>query len=390
ANGDEEIGDILASVMDKVGKEGVVTVEEGQTFGVIEKYVEGMQFDKGYVSPYFVTNTDELTAEINNPAIIITDSKISAVKDLLPLIEKLAETGKKDIVIIAEDIEGEALATLIVNKLKGILNIVAVKAPAFGDRRKEMLKDIAVLTGGQLISEEIGKKLEAAELSDLGTAEKVIVGKENTVVVNGKGNKVEIEARVESIKKEIDNSDSDYDKEKLAERLAKLSGGVAVIEVGAATEVEMKERKDRLDDALQATRAAIEEGVVPGGGVALIDVLPALDKVKVNGDEKIAISILKRALEEPARLIAENAGKEGAVVVSQIGKGVGYDARNDKFVDMITAGILDPVKVTRLALENAASVAALLLTTEAVVAEIPKEDEPAVPGGGGMPGMGMM
>lgn len=386
ANGDKEIGAILANVMSKVGRDGVVTVEEGQTFGIIEKYVEGMQFDKGYVSPYFVTNTDDLTAEITNPSIIITDSKISAIKDILPLIEKVAQSGKKDLVIISEDIDGEALATLIVNKLKGILNVVAVKAPAFGDRRKEMLKDIAVLTGGDVITEELGKKLESAELVDLGEAEKVIVSKDETIIVNGKGEKVKIEARVEAIKSQIANTDSDYDKEKLTERLAKLSGGVAVIEVGATTEVEMKERKDRLDDALQATRAAIEEGVVPGGGVALVDAIKVLDKVKVSGDEEIAVAILKRALEEPARLIAENAGKEGAVIVSQIGNGKGYNARTEEFVDMVEAGILDPVKVTRLALENASSVAMLLLTTESVVVELPKESEPAMPAG--MPGMG--
>lgn len=384
ANGDEEIGDILASVMDKVGKEGVVTVEEGQTFGLVEKYVEGMQFDKGYISPYFVTNGEDLSAEIRNPYILITDSKISAVKDMLPLIEKIAQTGKKDIVIIAEDVEGEALATLVVNKLKGILNIVAVKAPAFGDRRKEMLKDIAVLTGGSVISEELGKKLDTTELEDLGKAEKVIVGKEDTIIVNGDGNDKEIKSRIDQIKNEIAKTESDYDKEKLQERLAKLSGGVAVIEVGATTEVEMKERKDRLDDALQATRAAIEEGVVPGGGVALIDARKAMEKTKVTGDEKIGLDILMRALEEPARLIAENAGKEGSVIVSKIGKGIGYDARKEEYVNMIQAGILDPVKVTRLALENAASVASMLLTTEAVVVEEPKKEEPMMgnPGGG--------
>lgn len=388
ANGDEEIGDILASVMDKVGKEGVVTVEEGQTFGLVEKYVEGMQFDKGYISPYFVTNGEDLTAEIRNPYILITDTKISAVKDMLPLIEKIAQTGKKDIVIIAEEVEGEALATLVVNKLKGILNVVAVKAPAFGDRRKEMLKDIAVLTGGSVISEELGKKLENAELDDLGRAEKVIVGKEDTIVVNGAGDDKAIQSRIEQIKNEIAKTESDYDKEKLQERLAKLSGGVAVIEVGATTEVEMKERKDRLDDALQATRAAIEEGVVPGGGVALIDARKAMEKTKVTGDEKIGVDILMRALEEPARLIAENAGKEGSVIVSKIGKGIGYDARKEEYVNMIQAGILDPVKVTRLALENAASVASLLLTTEAVVVEEPKKDEPMMPNPGA--GMDMM
>jgi len=394
ANGDEGIGEIIASVMDKVGKEGVVTVEEGQTFGIKEKYVEGMQFDKGYIAPYFVTNSENLTAEVKDPYIIITDSKISAVKDMLPVIEKIAQSGKKDIVIIADEVEGEALATLIVNKLKGILNVVAIKAPAFGDRRKEMLKDIAILTGGQVISEEIGKKLENAELEDLGQAEKVISGKDETIIINGKGDKTAIKARIEAIRNEISKTTSDYDKEKLQERLAKLTGGVAVIEVGAATEVEMKERKDRLDDALQATRAAIEEGVVAGGGVALIDAIGALKNVKVSGDEKISIEILKRALEEPARRIAENAGKEGAVIVSKIGKGIGYDARLDKFVDMVASGILDPVKVTRLALENAVSVAMMLLTTEAVVVEAPKKDDsaPQMPGGmGGMGGMdGMM
>ncbi|HLD03847.1 MAG TPA: chaperonin GroEL [Candidatus Dojkabacteria bacterium] len=385
SNGDEEIGSIIANVMDKVGREGVVTVEEGQTFGLVEKYVEGMQFDKGYISPYFVTNPEDLTAEVRDPYILLTDGKISAVKDMLPVIEKIAQSGKKDIVIIADEVEGEALATLIVNKLKGILNVVAVKAPAFGDRRKEMLKDIAVLTGGTVISEELGKKLESAELDDLGRAEKVLVGKEETIVVNGKGKQSEIKGRIEAIKSEIAKTDSDYDKEKLQERLAKLSGGVAVIEVGAATEVEMKERKDRLDDALQATRAAIEEGVVPGGGVALIDARQVLKDLKVDGDERVALEILYRALEEPARQIAENAGKDGAVIVEKIGNGKGYDAKKDKFVNMVADGILDPVKVTRLATENAASAAALLLTTEAIVAEIPKKDDK-----GGNPGMGGM
>lgn len=388
ANNDEEIGDIISNVMDKVGREGVVTVEEGQTFGVIEKYVEGMQFDKGYIAPYFVTNSEDLTAEIKDPYILITDAKISAVKEMLPIIEKIAEEGHKDIVIIADDVEGEALATLIVNKLKGILNVVAVKAPAFGDRRKEMLKDLAVLTGGEVISEELGKKLENAELTDLGRAEKVVVSKEVTVVVNGKGDKSVIKARIAQIKNEITKIESDYDKEKLQERLAKLSGGVAVIEVGAATEVEMKERKDRLDDALQATRAAIEEGVVAGGGIALLDAIKALDNVSVSGDEKIAINILKRALEEPVRTIAENAGKEGAVIVNAVGKGKGYDARNDKFVDMIATGIIDPVKVTRLALENAVSVSKMLITTQAVVVSVPKkEDKPMLDPR--MAGMGM-
>jgi chaperonin GroEL len=391
ANNDEEIGEIIAGVMDKVGKEGVVTVEEGQTFGIVEKYVEGMQFDKGFISPYFVTNTEALTAEIKDPYIIITDGKISAVKDMLPVIEKIAQSGKKDIVIIADDVEGEALATLIVNKLKGILNVVPVKAPAFGDRRKEMLKDIAVLTGGSLISEELGKKLETAELDDLGRADKVIVGKEETTIINGRGDKTAIEARITQIRNEISKTDSDYDREKLQERQAKLTGGVAVIQVGAATEVEMKERKDRLDDALQATRAAIEEGVVSGGGVAYIDARTALKALKVNGDEKIAVDILMRALEEPTRIIAENSGKEGSVIVSQVGKGMGYDAREDRFVNMIEAGIIDPVKVSRLALENAVSVSRMLITTQAVVVELPKKEEKPMPGmGGGMDMDGMM
>ena len=390
ANNDQEIGEIIANVMDKVGREGVVTVEEGQTFGIVEKYVEGMQFDKGFISPYFVTNTDSLTAEIRDPYIIITDGKISSVKEMLPLLEKIAEEGKKDIVIIADDVDGEALATLIVNKLKGILNLVAVKAPAFGDRRKEMLLDIATLTGGSLISNELGKKLSNAEISDLGRAEKVIAGKDETTIVNGKGDKKAINSRIDQIRREIDLSTSDYDKEKLMERLAKLSGGVAVIQVGAATEVEMHERKDRLDDALQATRAAVEEGVVAGGGVAYLEASKALDKLKVVGDEIIAIDLLKRALEAPIRTIAENAGKEGAVIVSKVGDGLGYDARKDEFVDMIKAGIIDPVKVSRLALENAVSVSKMLITTQAVVVEIPHKEDKISPQMGGMGMDGMM
>ena len=393
ANGDEEIGNMLANIMDKVGKDGVVTVEEGQTFGLVEKFVEGMQFDKGYISPYFVTNGDSLTAEIENPYILIYDGKISEVKDMLPVIEKIAQSGKKDIVIIAEEVEGEALATLVVNKLKGILNVLAVKAPAFGDRKKAMLQDIAILTGGEVISEEVGKKLDATELTDLGRAEKVISDKENTTIVNGKGEKAEINARVEAIKREITNTDSDYDKEKLQERLAKLSGGVAVLEVGAATEVELKERKDRIDDALQATRAAIEEGVVAGGGIALLNSMKVLDSVKVERDEKIGITILKSALEGPFRQILINAGVEPARIIEKVGDGKGYDARLDKVVDMIATGIIDPVKVTRLALENAVSVAMMLLTTEAVVVEKPEEDKHdhgAGMGAGGMGGMGGM
>lgn len=393
ANGDTEIGDSIAEAMKKVGRDGVITVEEGQTFGINIKTVEGMQFDKGYVSPYFVTNTDNLTAEINNPYILITDGKISSIKDFVPVIETIVQTGKKDIVIISDDIEGEALATLVVNRLKGILNVVAVKAPAFGDRRKAMLQDIAILTGGQVISEEVGRKLDSTTIDDLGKAEKVIVGKEETTIVGGKGDKKEIDARVEAIKREIGNTDSDYDKEKLQERLAKLSGGVAVLEVGAATEVELKEKKDRIEDALAATRAAVDEGVVPGGGVALIDAKNALDGVKVVRDEAIGLSILRDSLEGPFRQILINAGKEPAAYLNEVGNGKGYDAREDKIVDMVQSGIIDPVKVTRMALENASSVATMLLTTEAVVVDIPKSKDDsanAMAGMGGMGGMGGM
>lgn len=396
ANNDKEIGEMIASVMDKVGKDGVITVEDGQTFGLVERYTEGMQFDKGYISPYFITDTDKLEAVIEDPYILITDKKISAVKDMLPVVEKIAQAGKKDVVIIAEDVEGEALATLVVNKLRGILNVVAIKAPGFGDRRKEMLEDIAVLTGGAVISEEIGKKLENAEIEDLGTAKKIIVSKENTTIVDGAGTKAAIDARVENIKSEIENSTSDYDKEKLQERMAKLSGGVAVLEVGAATEVELKERKDRIEDALSATRAAVEEGVVAGGGVALLKTKDALLKTKVeDNDEKVGINILLSALESPLRQIAMNAGRmDPGVIVNEVVKtGKGYDARNDSFIDSFKAGIIDPVKVTRLALENAASIAMMMITTEAVVAEEPKKDDHdhAGPGMGGMGGMdGMM
>lgn len=388
ANGDTEIGDAIAEAMSKVGKDGVITVEEGQTFGMNIKIVEGMQFDKGYVSPYFVTNGDDLTAEINSPYILITDGKIANIKEFVPILEKIAQMGKKDIVIIAEEIEGEALATLIVNKLKGILNVVAIKAPAFGDRRKAMLQDIATLTGGQVISEEVGRKLESTEIEDLGRAEKVIAGKENTTIVGGKGDKKAINARVESIRKEIDNTDSDYDKEKLQERLAKLSGGVAILEVGAATEVELKERKDRIEDALAATRAAVEEGVVAGGGIALWDARAALDKVKAVRDEVIGIEILRKSLESPFRQIIVNAGKEPASFFAEIGNGKGYDARENKIVDMVEVGIIDPVKVTRMALENASSVSMLLLTTEAVIFDEPEEKKAEMPAGmGGMGGM---
>lgn len=390
ANWDMEIGKTIADVMEKVGNDGVVTVEEGKTSGLVINFVEGMQFDKGYISPYFVTNTEDLTAEIKDPLILITDKKISSVKDLVPALEKAAATGKRDFVIIAEDVDGEALTTLILNKLKGMLNIVAVKAPAFGDRRKAMLQDIAVLTGGNLITDELGRSLETMELSDFGHADKFIASKDNSIVVNGKGNKKDIEARVNSIKQEIDASSSDYDKEKLQERLAKLSGGVAVLEVGAATEVELKERKDRIEDALAATRAAIEEGVVAGGGIALFDAVKALDDVKVERDEHIGIQILRAALQSPFRQILINAGKEPGAFLHQIGKGKGYDARSDRTINMLDEGIFDPVKVTRSALENAASVSVMLLTIEAVVVDAPEKEKPqpqVAPGMGDMDDM---
>lgn len=389
ANGDAEIGEILGNIIDKVGKEGVVTVEEGKTLGLDQKYVEGMQFDKGYISPYFAAKSEDLKAEIANPVILITDKKISAVKDFMPILEKVAASGKRDVAIIAEDVDGEALSTLILNYLKGTLNVVAVKAPAFGDRRKAMLQDIAILTGGAVITEELGKDLETMEMDDLGAAEKIIVTKDDTTIVGGKGDKAEITARVEAIKKEIAATTSDYDREKLQERLAKLTGGVAVLEVGAPTEVELKERKDRIEDALAATRAAIEEGIVAGGGVALLDAVDALDDVKAVRDEQIGVNILRSALEEPFRRILLNAGKDPAAWRRDVGKGMGYDAREEKVVNMVESGIIDPVKVTRLALENAASAAMMLITTEAVVTEIPEPKEAAAPAPD-MGGMGMM
>jgi chaperonin GroEL len=390
ANGDKEIGEILANIIDKIGGEGVLTVEEGKTLGLVEKYVEGMQFDKGYISPYFAAKSEALKAEIEDAHILITDKKISAVKDLVPILEKVAATGKRNFVIIAEDVDGEALSTLILNYLKGTLNVVAVKAPAFGDRRKAMLQDIATLTGGNVITEELGRTLETMEIDDLGRAEKVVVTKDDTTIIGGKGNKNDIAARIESIKKEIEVTTSDYDKEKLQERLAKLTGGVAVLEVGAATEVELKERKDRIEDAKAATMAAIEEGIVAGGGIALLDALSALNKVKVVRDEQIGIDILRTALEEPFRRIMANAGKDPAAWRRDVGEGKGYDARDEKVVDMVEAGILDPVKVTRLALENAASAAMMLLTTEAVVFDIPEEKKADPAAAGGMGDMGMM
>ncbi len=376
---DPEIGNLIAEVMDEVGKDGVITVEESQTLGLDKELVEGLQFDQGYISPYMVTDPGRMEAVFENPYILICDQKISAVNDILPLLEKLAQTGKKDLVIIADDVEGEALATLVVNKLRGVFNTLAVKAPGFGDRKKEMLEDIAIVCGGRVISEDVGIKMENVEVEMLGQARKVISDKENTTIVEGKGEESLIKSRISQLKTQIEKTTSDFDKEKLQERLAKLAGGVAVIKVGAATEVELKEKKHRIEDALSATRAAVEEGIVPGGGVALIDVLEVLEKVEAKGDEAIGIRIIKRALEEPIRQIVENAGKEGSVVVDEVkkkGKGVGYDAEAGVYTNMIKAGIIDPLKVTRSALQNAASVAAMLLTTEAVVTDIPEKEEP--------------
>jgi len=392
---DPEVGKLIAEVMDLVGRDGVITVEESQAMGLDKEVVEGMQFDQGYVSAYMMTDTSRMEASLENPNILITDKKISAISEIMPLLESLANSGKKELVIIAEDVEGEALATLIVNKLRGILNVLAVKAPGFGDTRKAQLEDIAALTGGQVVSEERGMKLEEAAIEMLGSARKVVSDKDKTTIIEGKGAQSKIKERIKLIKTEIEKTTSDYDREKLEERLAKLSGGVGVIKVGAATEVELKEKKDKIDDAVHATRAAVEEGIVPGGGVALIDSIKSLDNVQVSGDEKIGITILRRALEEPMRQIASNAGKEGAVVIEEVKKlekGMGYDAAKDTYGDMIKAGILDPAKVTRTALQNAASVAATVLTTEAAVTDLPekKSDMPEMPQGmGGMGGMPM-
>ncbi len=393
ANNDETIGKLIAEAMKKVHKEGVITIEESKGTDTYVDVVEGMQFDRGYISPYFVTDPEKMAAELDNPFILIHDKKISTMKDMLPVLEQTAQTGRP-LMIIAEDVDGEALATLVVNRLRGSLKVCAVKAPGFGDRRKEMLEDLAILTGGTVITEEKGMKLEQARLEMLGIAEKITVDKENTTVVNGAGKPEAIKARVGQIKKQIETTTSDYDKEKLQERLAKLSGGVAVIYVGAASEVEMKEKKDRVDDALSATRAAVEEGIVPGGGVAYIRAIEALDAIKGdNDDEQTGIEIIKRAIEEPLRQIVENAGKEGAVIVQKIkeGKGdFGYNARTDVYQNLYEAGVIDPAKVTRVALENAASIAGMFLTTEAVIVE-EKEDKPAMPmGGPGMGGMGGM
>jgi len=379
---DSQIGNLIAEVMEKVGKDGVITVEESKGLQYETDYVEGMQFDRGYISPYFITNAEQMKTEIEDPYILITDKKISAISDLLPILEKVLQISK-NLVIIAEDIEGEALATLVVNKLRGTLNCLAVKAPGFGDRRKAMLEDIALLTSGKVISEEIGRKLDSATVADLGRARKVVADKDNTTIVEGKGSDESIKARIKQIKAQIDETTSDYDKEKLQERLAKLAGGVAVIKVGAATEVELKERKHRVEDALSATRAAVEEGILPGGGVAVINISPVLDKVKADGDERTGVEIIKKAVEEPLRWIAINAGQEGSVVVDKVKrskKGVGYDATTGEYVDMVTRGIIDPLKVTRTALENASSIATMILTTEALVCDIPeKEKTPPMP-----------
>ena len=388
ANNDESIGKLIAQAMTKVKTEGVITVEEAKGTDTYVEVVEGMQFDRGYLSPYFVTNSEKMITELENPLVLIYDKKVSTMKDLLPVLEKAAQSGKP-LLIIAEDVDGEALATLVVNKLRGTLKIAAVKAPGFGDRRKAMLEDIAILTGGTLISEEQGRKLEDAQLEDLGSAEKILIDKDNTTIVNGVGEKAAIDARVNQIKAQIETTTSDYDKEKLQERLAKLAGGVAVLYVGAATEVEMKEKKDRVDDALHATRAAIEEGIIPGGGVALIRALDSLKGLKgANDDEETGIAIIRRALEEPLRQIVANAGGEGSIVIQKVSEGkgnFGYNARTDTYENLIEAGVIDPTKVTRVALENAASIGGILLTTECVVADI-EEDLPPMPAGGGMPG----
>jgi len=390
ANTDKEIGNLIAEAMDKVGKDGVITVEEAKGLETTLETVDGTQFDRGYLSPYFVTDAEKMEAVLDDPYILIHDKKISSMKELLPILEKVAQSGKP-MLVIAEDVEGEALATLVVNKLRGTLKVVAVKAPGFGDRRKEMLRDIAVLTGGQVISEEVGFKLENVTLNDLGRAKRVVIDKDNTTIVDGKGKPEDIQGRIAELKAAIEKSTSDYDREKLQERLAKLSGGVAIINVGAATETEMKEKKARVEDALHATRAAVEEGIVPGGGVALIRAQSALDKIRGTEDEKVGVEIVRRALEEPIRMIAQNAGAEASIVVARVkeskDKNFGYNAATDTYEDLVKAGVIDPTKVTRTALQNAASIAGLLLTTECVLVE-KKEEKPALAAaGGGMGGM---
>jgi len=387
ANNDSTIGDLIAEAMEKVGKDGVITVEEAKSMSTSLDVVEGMQFDRGYVSPYFVTNAERMEASVEEPMLLIHEKKISGMKDLLPLLEQVAKMGKP-LVIIAEEVEGEALATLVVNKLRGTLNVAAVKAPGFGDRRKAMLEDIAILTGGQVISEELGLKLENIKLTDLGRAKRVTIDKDNTTIVEGYGDPKKIEGRVKQIKTQIDETTSDYDREKLQERLAKIVGGVAVINVGAATETEMKEKKARVEDALHATKAAVEEGIVPGGGVALLRCISALDSLKLTPEQQVGVTIVRRALEEPIRQIVENAGVEGSVVVDRVRKektNIGFDAQTEQYVDMLQAGIIDPTKVVRCALQNAASVAGLMLTTEVMITDIPEEKkESAMPGGGHM------
>ncbi len=398
---DRSIGELIADVMDKVGKDGVITVEESKTLAFETEYVEGMQFDRGYLSPYFVTNAEDMEAVIEEPHLLIHDAKISAAQDLVPLLERLVQIGKRDLVIVAEDVDGEALATLVLNKLRGMINVLAIKAPGFGDRRKAMLQDIAILTGATVISEDLGRKLDSATVEDLGKAEKIISTKDDTTIVGGAGDAAQIKGRIQQIRNEIDSSSSDYDREKLQERLAKLSGGVAIIRVGAATETELKEKKHRVEDALSATRAAVEAGIVPGGGVALINATKAIDKLKMDyPDAQVGVQIVRKALEVPLKKIAENAGKDGAVILENVRRyqaekkdiNIGYDVLSEEYVDMVEAGVIDPAKVTRGALENAASIAAMILTTEALIADEPKDDVDMPPGGmggmgGGMPGM---
>ena len=390
---DEEVGKLIADAMDEVGKDGVITVEESQTFGLEKEVVEGMQFDKGYISPYMITDTEKMESVFEDPYILITDKKIASINDILPLLEKMAKSGKKDLVIIAEEVEGEALATLVVNKLRGTFNALAIKAPGFGDRRKEMLNDIAVVTGGKVISEEVGLKLENTEINMLGKARKVAATKETTTIIEGKGKKSDISARVAQIRKQLDVSTSSFDKEKLQERLAKLAGGVAVIKVGAATELEQKEKQHRVEDALEATKAAVEEGVVVGGGVALLRAVKVLDNLKLDGDEATGVNIMKKALREPLRQIAYNAGVDGSVIVNAVSEkegNFGYNAAENRYEDLVKAGIVDPTKVTRSALQNAASAAAMMLTTEAAVVDLPEEKKEEMPRGGMPGGMGGM
>ena len=391
---DREIGDLIADVFDKTGKDGVITVEESKTMAFETEYVEGMQFDRGYISPYFVTDTTRMEAALDEPFLLITDKKISAIADIVPALEKVLQAGKKEMLIIAEDVDGEALATLVVNKLRGIINVLAVKAPGFGDRRKEMLRDIAILTGGQVISEEVGRKLDSVELTDLGRARRVVSNKDNTTVIEGRGDQATIDGRMKQIKAQIEETTSDYDREKLQERLAKLAGGVAIIKVGAGTETELKEKKHRVEDALSATRSALEEGIVPGGGVALLNVQKALDGIKLEGDAQTGVNIVRKALEVPLRKLAENAGLDGNVVLENVRRlqaekqsnTLGFNVMTGEYVDMLEAGIIDPAKVTRSAIENAASIGSMVLTTEAMITDKPepKGSAPQMPPGGGM------